>query len=672
MYYSVWDVQFWLFGLLSGVSFIVSCYFPGWLLSSKLQLPSKVAEVALSCVIGLVLFAIQAVVFGYLQIRFATLIYLAVATLGVYRNRKKLYHSLQQSWNELKNTKKVIILAVIFSVILQLYAHVGSGFSTTEGVSFYFVNSVDGVMHLSYIQSMADEFPPMEPGFAGKPLENYHYWGDLVLSEFHRVWGIPVTHLFFQYFPSILIILTTVLLLLLIKVLKGTTATALLGVFLLTFGSDAAFLVAQYLNGNWGASIAALDTGVSFIFNMPQVFARVVLLAVLLLIHDWLKVRKTLTLLVIITLGASLFGFKVYYGLYFITGFAFMTAYLLGREFFTALQRKNTAVTAATLTLQQNKAFLSSWLLLLLFSAAVFLPTNSGSGGLFLEPLAWSKKLLSADHFNYQEWFLRMQVYESTGNLKSIVLYNLLAIGITLLSIYGARCIGIITSPRVAKLFPTALLTFIIPANIVFITIGFLFLQTTGTLNIFNFLITPILSINLIAAFNVSLLKNTALKLTLAVMVVALCLPRTVLQLHEYFSRYHHQEADQVITYQELELLDYIKSLPPGVVQADLNNSYERSTPYVSFFTAHPTYLAGNDLLKMDNSGIDVREQQLLRLFSSTTAEELSHQMRSLDIAYLYLTDTEVIENAINILVNSTAITIEKQNQAGMILSVTE
>jgi hypothetical protein len=137
--------------------------------------------------------------FGHVHIRPTTYIYLFTSLFFIWKYRTEIIHSLRSAIKELVTLPKTILGAVVIAGFFQLYAHVGSGFLGPKGLGIYFVNAADGMMHLSYIQSMTTHFPPIEPGYAGMDLLNYHYWSDLVISEFARVWLLPITHLFFQY-----------------------------------------------------------------------------------------------------------------------------------------------------------------------------------------------------------------------------------------------------------------------------------------------------------------------------------------------------------------------------------------------------------------------------------------------------------------------------------------
>lgn len=668
MYYSATDFQFWLYWLVSIAALIVSCYFPGWLVTAKIKLESKLTETALSFVTGISLWALQGYIFGYAHIRWASYLYLVLVVFFIWKERKKFLHSLYLGWSELRELPKIILLAMLVAIIFQVYAHIGSGLIGAKGLGINFVNAADGMLHLTYIQSMVTNFPPLEPGFAGLKLLNYHYWSDLVFAEFARVWHLPIIHLFFQYIPLPLVVLTTVLWVQLIRYLKGNTWTILVGLFLLTFGADAAYMFALYFNRNWGATIPALDTGVTFIFNMPQMFSRLVLLGILLAFLQWLKTNSWKSIALLTFLAASLFGFKIYYGIYFVMGYGFYSLYIFISEIWKCIKDKISVASIFT----RNTSLLVSWIVLLVAGAAIFLPNNSGTGGLQVEPLAWPKVFLSDQNFNYKDWWLRMQVYEEAKNYRNIGIYNSIAVIITLISVYGIRLLGIFPSKNTLRSLPRELLWFLLPTNIIFIIIGFVFFQVSisGGLNIYNFLITPILAFNLFTAFAITKVNDLTTKIFLVIIVGALCLPRTAIQLHEFYETYYSRHPSVVVSHDELALLTYLKTLGPGVVQADNHNQYESTAPYVSFFSDKSTFLGGDKLLETHSIDTKARKRIVDDIFNANSAKDVAALMKANNIRYLYITDSMYADNFINAAVNQSPLIIEKQNEAGMIISV--
>src|SRR5690606_35438369 len=149
---------------------------------------------------------------------------------------------------------------------------------------------------------------------------------------------------------------------------------------------------------------------------------RMIFIASLLFFLEWERSKNNFSFMAMILTAASLFGFKIYYGLYFVIGFGFYSLYKLSKTIFSSFSQ----------SIIQNKQLIIGWIVLIALTAAIYIPTNKSAGGLLYEPLAWPKVFLSANHLNYRDWWLRMQVYEEANNIRNIVIYNAVAILITL------------------------------------------------------------------------------------------------------------------------------------------------------------------------------------------------------------------------------------------------
>jgi len=644
MHFGLADVQLYSYFIVFIVAVFFSWFIPGWLLLSLTKLKSELLKFLLAFPVGLVAWGLQGYFFGYGQARFLTYAYILIAGLIFFiLCWKKCAHRFSILVGEMRSVPVWIYLMVVLSSLLQVYGHIGSGLATPAGVEFYFVNSVDGMMHLGYIQSLIQQFPPSEPGAVGLPLVNYHYWSDLVMADLARVWQLPVSHLFFQYIPLLLAVLTTSLFIALIKLLKGGSKAVIVGIFLLTVGSDATYLITQVLHGNWGENVASLDSGVSFYFNMPQVFARTIFTAVLILLIEWRRTRHLLTGLLVVISISSLFGFKVYYALYSTVGFIFV---ILFQWVETLRIAKRTLDWKSALVQALRHEFWSFILVVLLavLSLSIYLPTNQGAGGIRYSFFEWPHLLLSADNIKYDDWFLRMQVYEAAGNTRNIIIYNLFAVALTAVAVYGTRLVGIIPLFRLKSKTWQMLAVFLLPTNLLFIILGLFTLQTSGGLNIYNFLIVPIVSFNLFAAFNLSKL-GTKLFVPVFVAFLLMTSPRSIMQLQSYLARYSAHKPDFTVSTTELAALNFVKQTAPvsAVVQLIPLSNQERLTPYVAYFTQRSSYIAGVEMLKSHNQPTADRIDQLTFALNKKQVTEKIEAFRSLGITYLLVPSDQLV-----------------------------
>lgn len=658
MYFGLANPELYLYGVLFLLAALFSWFIPGWVVLTWARVKDPILRFLAAMPVGLALWGIQGYLLGYAQLRILTVLYIAIFALLFLQQWRvgTLQKDLLVVWRSLRKQPLWLGIAVAISSFLQIYAHLGSGLLTPAGLPFYFVNSVDGIMHLSYIQSLIHTFPPQEPGAIGQPLVNYHYWSDLVLADISRIWQIPVLHSFFQYAPLLLSTWTTLLFLYLLKSLGGSTKAVLIALFLLTFGGDAAYLITLILHGTWAQAVSSLDSGVSFYFNIPQVFGRFVFLGALLLLLEWWK-KRTWSLGIVIALSlATLFGFKVYYALYAITGFcAVIGLQTLGTFFSYA--RKNSLLIALRYTIQQLWPAYVVVGLLALACLAIYLPTNSGAGGLVYSFFEWPHLLLSANNINYQDWFLRIQVYEAAGNVRNVLVFNTFAVFLTFVAVYGTRMLGMLPLFRLDTDNWKRLVMFFLPVNILFTVLGLFTLQTSGGLNIFNFLIVPILSYNLFTAITLSRLPNKIFW-PVIVLFVLFTLPRTFFQLQHFSKAYGAEKSDLLLSPAELEAFVYLQQNTElsAVVQSLPSDTQNVLTPYIPWLSQRSSYLAGIEMLRSHNQPTEERLANLVLALAATTSAQRNEELRELGITHMllpteavgeagYTVDTPVFEN---------------------------
>jgi hypothetical protein len=196
--------------------------------------------------------------------------------------------------------------------------------------------------------------------------------------------------------------------------------------------------------------------------------------------------------------------------------------------------------------------------------------------------------------------------------------------------------VGFIPLKRFSNESWRTLATFFIPTNLVFVLLGLFTLQTSGGLNIFNFLIVPIVSFVIFASFNLSQLRNRIFVPVIVVFVV-LTLPRSVMQLHTYWQRYVQSKPDSVVNMAELEMYGFIRqSLPAdAVVQAIPLSNQEKLASYTSFFSERQSYIAGIEMLKSHNQPTTERLALLDRSLSEKEIITRHTQLRALGITHL-------------------------------------
>lgn len=626
MYFNLLNLQFWMYLILFFPAIFISFYIPGSIFFSKLKIKSLAVKFVLSNAFGVSLWGMQGYIFGYLNIRFMSYLYCGISLLYFICHFKNYKKELISLFNSLLKKNIIMSALIVVGSIFQLTPIFFSGLKYQDGIKFFGNNAVDGVMHIAYIQSIVNYFPPQEPGLAGVLIRNYHYWTDMVLADLARVWGLPIIHLFFQFIPIYLSILIGFTAFLVVREWGGSKKMAFWFLFLLYFASDAAYLVMLVLHKILGLYTPAIDSGVLQFLNMPHMFGKFLFLGGLITFQKWIKEKDIRWGIVTMVLVASLFGFKIYFGLFAAIGLVF---YFLGKFIFETFKEKKII-------------FDLNFLLLLVFffvvSAVIFLPHNLGAGGFVFVYLEWPRSLLGVGSIDWRDWWLRRQVYEQAHNIKNLFVLDFLAVLIAFISIYGTRLLGFFVTPKLLKFLGYEKVLFLIPSLIVFHLLGLFTIQSSGGVNVYNFFSVSALILSLFTAFILSKVRLNLFGIIVIGLFITLTIPRSAFEIIKNMSSYNSSDF-RLISNDELQAFGYISSNSSknSVIQASPVNSLDLETPYVSFFTDRSSFIAGSGLLSTRNIKVVDDKNNLEKIFQSTEIVDFVTKVKQKHISYLYL-----------------------------------
>lgn len=637
--YSINDLNFWISFVVFFVAIFFSFYLPGLQFIKFIDRKISLRNIVLSYCTGFVMWTVQGYIFAFLNIRWATYLYLLLVLLLSYYDLEKIKNDQIYLIQRIKKNK-IISFSILFGMILQSLLMFGSGFLTKEGISFLGSNEVDGVMHLSYIQSMITKFPPIEPGAYHQPLRNYHYWIDLNIAELARIWRIPVIHIFFQFLPIFISIITGISTFLLMRIWTKSKKAGLWALFFLYFGGDGAYLFMLYFQKKFGFYTPAIDNGITQFLNMPHAAAKMIFIVSLIPFFYWIKTKQKKWGILTVFLFSSLVGFKIYFGIFAGLGLGFVVA---GKVFFAIYKNKNYKERISSI---RKEYFSFAILILFLLTAlAIYLPSNSSSGGLLYYPLEWPKLFLGENNLNVREWWLRMQVYEEAHNLRNIIIYDAWAILVTLVCVHGTRILGIIPHKKLYKLLGWEHILFFMPGIVVFHFLGLFTLQAAGSFNVFNFFVVSTVIMSFFSAYLMYELssKNKLWSNVLVILVVILTLPRPIYEIYSATSSIIKNNGAK-ISKSELDAASYIRQNTEtnAVIQTHPQNVLDSRTPYISFLTNRQTYLTGITMIESHGQKIKPLEDELKYLFSLNDPTEFLKRAKLDNINYIYLQKTQV------------------------------
>ncbi len=639
--FSLTDWQFWGFTCLQIAFVLIVLRGLGWIILHKLQFQAtsffqSASWHSVLIFVGLAFFTLTAWALGELGQRHLQWFVILLGCLGtvlefLQRRRNKKAEKLHFKLNI---NDKMLGIAILFGVALQLIAIVTSGIRVGDTADFYFTNAGDGMMHLAFSRSLIATYPPVRPELANIPLTNYHFFTDLLMAEQSRLLQIPIAHSFFQFWPVLLALGSAILIISIVQQFSKSVSITWISLFFWFFNGELGYLFSLLIHHTFNWNVATIENSADQFLNMPQMFAKTLVFAVYWLGLYWYKNLKMKTdqniFLAIVLLIAAATGYKIYFGL-------FTLALVIGLWLAQLLTNLQSKTALAHLQILGRQFF---WLLVgCLFVVMILRSVSTGSGKLGWYPLVWPKLLISSEHLDLKDLANRLQINEYAGNTPKIVLFNSLVLLIGLLALFGTKLVGMwyFVQSKTLNWYRAVLLSALVSAGI----IGLNTLQDPGGFNTYNFLLVAMQPLFFLTVLVLDQLWQQK-KIHTKVIVVAILLlgsVRPIANYHKYFSAITHHRVEAAYSTSELLALDWIANNTPvdTLVQASPQSGKSRQNSYISFFAKRPTYLALESIAQ--SHGITTKQKRIAleSAVSVSNYELLAANMRQLGINYLYV-----------------------------------
>mgnify|MGYP005839434947 CR=1 FL=1 len=248
----------------------------------------------------------------------------------------------------------------------------------------------------------------------------------------------------------------------------------------------------------------------------------------------------------------------------------------------------------------------------------MFFPTNAGSGGLYLAPFEWPKLLLAANNLDWNDWWLRLQVYEEAKSWKGLTALYSIATIIMVLYAYSTRIIGMfaIWTARKQISFAQAIAHLTLFLFMSFLAMNTL--QLSGGFNVFNFFVVALIPLSVLGGVVVDrMIRSGALGMVLGLSLLLLSLPRPLNELRFFLENNQKKNDAMLISSAELERFAELRQILPSdaVIQPLLDPKRDNETPFTPFFLDRYAYLSGVGILESHNQPITERKKMYEQLF---------------------------------------------------------
>lgn len=592
---------------------------------------SKIESLIISTGIGLILWAYQAIIFGYLNLRFLSYLYIAL-NLWYFVKRQiqapTFSLRLKLRFGEIsKNTVSLLFVCVFVAGVFGQSAPYWIGGNPLDDGYHLNRSTKDSLWHSALIAQIVRRFPPDEPGLSGYRFSNYHYWADIIIAEFSRVFHLPPLATQYHYIYPLMSLLLGSITYVLAKTFGFSKLGILLAVYLQYFHSDIIYFLTFLTTRVVRFDIWPISTGPTFFDTLSLSFSHAILMLAVLVLFFWIKTRENRAGIIVILLFSSLIGLKTHTGIIINLGlFSIALWFILNHRY------------------RQFVFVLLSYML----SLSIFLLLNKPTVALVFSPFWFIRHEFATDtRLGLASLDSLRQLYLLNGaGIRSFLLDALMLI-IFLAAFFGLNTLALVPSRLLKKSLGNLFFCFFYVSIFGGLLFGSLTSEKGGDIHVYNFFFAAIPLINLVTAHTyanfLTAYRSKFIHFMLVLFLLGTTLPRwiySVSVIQNYFS-----PRAAVVSRDELEAMDFIRnnSTKKDVVLVDNNGHLDSVYPYVSTFTQRDMFLSGQQFLREDGVNYQKREQERNNLLSTSDPVVAREILKENNIKFLYFYGTPIL-----------------------------
>lgn len=591
-------------------------------------------KLTVASVLGFVIFTLTAYIFAALNIRFLMWIFPLAGIWSLFKLRPYLLKI------NFKLKYGLFFLAVlIIGIAGQVAVNAPSGFPYQEGIYFWSSHGHDGIWHVALMEEMhKNTYPFQNPEFAGNKLQNYHFFSDLLMSEFSRLFPFSNLDIYFRFMPTVFSLLLGLSSFIFVRAWRGKELAGIWAMIFVYFAGSFGYLLYVPTHQSLGGeAIFWVSQTQSVLGNPPHATAFIITAIFLFCFLNFLK-KYSLKLLLFCTLfGGAVIEFKVYGGVLILGGLLFLGVY--------------------ELLIKRQWPVLVLFITTLLTALGIYLPNSLNSQDFLIWQPWWYIRtmVVATDRLNWLDLELKRQTYIAENNWKRVVQVELTAFLIFLFGNLGMRFLGFLTviSQIKSNIFKNSFNLFFQVITFVSFFIPVFFLQKGVVWNSIQFNQYFLLLFGFLAAYSIpniiDLFKNKSHKVLISAFIIALAIPTQLGLLWQFYSN----SALSKITYPELAALNFLKTQPDknSLVLTAPFNKYERDqykippipiyawydSGYVSAFTSKKTVISDEEQVNI--MGYDALKilAERKEIFETKDYTKINEFLSKYNVDYIYL-----------------------------------
>lgn len=538
-------------------------------------------------------------------------------------------------------TTIIITILILVGTLLTSLTMIRSGRIYDFGLGFWGPNGHDAVWHLSVINQIKKQIPPLNPSFSGSTLQNYHWGFDFLTAFLSQAFHLNDFDLYFRILPIIFGILLGLLSYILVKNITKNSNIAFWFVFLNYFAGSFGWLVTLFRNKNIGGeSLFWSMQSASTFLNPPYALSLIILLTGLILWHKKRQQNKIFWSILIGIIFGLLSGIKIYAAI--LTGLSFSFLWLI--KFINKKANKfdlflwiSIAATSILILFGLNILSFNS---LLIFQPFWFIHSMIESvDKLYLPQIASLRSNLSQQLFSYK--------------LPFFIILELFFLFIFVIGNLGTRIFGFIEIIKKIYFQKTKNIDIFFFSFMFFAFLIPLFFVQKGTAwNTIQFFYYFIFFSNLyFAIFLNNIFQKKNIKYyALGIILIILTIPTTFSTLKDYFG----YPPPSTIPKSELAALAFLKNQKDGIILTYPYDKYKKNnlntpiplyayetTAYVSALTSKNTFL--EDEMNLDITGFNWQERlkDINLFFKSDNLFYKRGFLINNNISYIYLVNDQ-------------------------------